>query len=285
MLENESNVLEMSDDDLQKALDEEERQSQPVELETQPPVKEVAETEEIPEKVEEEVTEEKVVVGDEGDKALKGMQREIAEQRRRRREAEEQLAFLKGQLEANKLKEEPKPKPFDDLSDDELIDGGALKQVVADLEATKAELAQQRKEFNDRVAREVAIKTERSEAQMRSEYSAEKVGDAYAYDKVIAEGFMPLLQSDPAMAKRVRESANPAMEAYRIGFARVVDPISLVKQQSSVPVKPSKPAPNTLGSAPAGGGSDGEIDLATLSPSQLAKLTDKQLDMLMRKQK
>lgn len=286
MLENEQDVTSMTDDALEAlARGEEQEQPQPVEQEVELPVEqpepaEKAEQEEAePEVVQEEAEEEPetAVV----DKAQKGMQREIAEQRKRRREVEQELAVLKAKLELQEQQPKiPEPKPFDNLTDDELVDGKAIKTIYSEIEATKLELNKQKEQLMQDRQRLEQERVARSVKQVKEEFSKGNVKEGYEYDTLMAE-FAPVIQGNEQVANTIRLADNPALEAYKQALL-YKDPTSLVRMPTKASARPAKPAPVTLGSAPAGGGQSNEIDLATLSTKQLSNLSDADLIKLAR---
>lgn len=221
---------------------------------------------------------------EEDDKALVGMRKEISKQREKRRALEQELNILKGQMMAlQKPADEPK-KPQFEVQDDELVDGKVVKTLHQEIQAMRQDLEQQRAAFEQRVHRETERRIEKCQVEARKQYSAEKVGAQYEYDRVVAEGFIPLIQNDPALAKRVRESDNPALEAYKYGLNNLFSPLDLIGNRPA-PKPAAKPAPKTLGGAPAGGGKTQGLDIPNLSQAQISNLTNEQLEELMRKQK
>lgn len=286
MLENGTDeVSAMSEDELYAAAREEApEQTQPAEQEVELPVEqpEPVEQEEqeivqpAPEQDEEVEEPETAVV----DKAQKGMQREISEQRKRRREVEQELAILKAKIELQTQQPKvPEPKPFDNLTDDELVDGKAIKTVYSELEATRLELSKQRELLDQDRQRLASERLSRSVKQAQAEFGEGKVKEGYEYDTLMKD-FAPIVQSNEQLSNMIRNSENPALEAYKQALI-YKDPTSLVRMPSKAS-KPARPAPKTLGSAPAGGGQSDEIDLATLSAKQLSKLSDDDLEKLAR---
>lgn len=271
----------MTDEELELALGGE--QSQPVEQEEQQP-EPIAEQQEATEPIEEQ-QEVEPVEKEEEDKAQAGLLKEVAKQREKRRALEARLTFLEGQMAAKQEPAKEPEAPTLGVADDELVDGKVVNGLHGQVLELQTRLDAQQKAFEARVRADTERKINKTQEQARKDYSAEKVGTQYEYDKVVSEGFIPLIQNDPALAQRVRESENPAMEAYRVGLLNLHDPLDILNKKPVAPKPPAKPAPKTLGTAPAGGGAQQGQDLGNLSREQIGKLSDKQLEELIRKTK
>ncbi len=272
-------AFQMSDEDLENALS---QQSQPAEQEEQQP-EQTEETQEVTEPIEE-AQEVETVEEEVEDKAVLGLRKEISKQREKRRALEAEMNILKGQVMSMQKPAEEAPKPPKlELGDDELVEGKTVKTLHNDILAMRQELEAQRQAFDARVQQDTKRKIDKCQEQARKDYSPEKVGEAYGYDKVIAEGFMPMLQADPTLGKRISDMENPAEEAYRLALAKMYDPIALISNQRQAKPAAKKSAPKTLGSAPAGGGVvTGDVP-TNLSQGEIQKLSTKELDELMKK--
>ena len=120
------------------------------------------------------------------------------------------------------------------------------------------------------------IKT--SEDAVKKEFSPEKVGKDLCYDKVIDEGFSKLVEQNPGYKAAVRNSANPALEAYKIGLTHP-DFAALMKQKTAESVVDKLTTPKVKTGVGSAGGGTG-IDASKYTLQELIDLPDKELEKL-----
>lgn len=221
----------------------------------------------------------------ETDKQIKGLLEDLKKERGRRAESEEEQGDLKARIadleeklvEAVKKREEEVPSE----DDNEPLTKGEAKKLLNEILSKRETLSKE--EFDKKLASVVAIidadRIKISEDAVKEEFSVEKVGKELCWDKVIDDGFKKLVVQNPAYKLVVRNSPNPALEAYKIGLTHP-DFAPLIKQQaaSSVIDKITKVKVKTgVGS---GGGGGGEVDVSKLTLQETINLDDATLEKL-----
>lgn len=257
----------------QGVTDAEEVTTETPQEQTEPAVQEEAITDEV---VKEETPK---VIDKKKHDPVSGLKTDLMAERERRRRAEEQLAQLNARINALETQKAPQDKPkgfLDDFADDDVVPAKIAKQTFAEIDAIKRRLEEREQAEIVRARVSESERIARSEQEVRAKYSAEAVGDEMSYENVFANFTLPLIEADPTVGEYIRRSKNPAEEAYRIGLSRVVDPLKMVQQKAEV----KKAAPKTLGQAQSAGGKV-EANIENVDPK---KLTDKQLEELLRKQ-
>jgi len=281
-------VNEMTDEELNKALageevaEEQQEQKPDEEIKTEEVVEQSPTSEDEEEAKGEPIPseEEKSKGEPNNDKAFNGIRKELTHERERRRQAEIELQELRARL--IEKKEEPKAKEQEfGYEDDDVLPAKELKSVLARQRELEERIARQEQEFLTREHKAKVSFIEKCEQDARAKYSKDVVGE-YDYDTVY-KAIEPLLNRDIELKRYILNSENPAEEAYRIGLSRVADPIKLLTERMKPSVKTAKPAPKTIGNVPSAGGARAELDIDNLSDDEISKLSDEQLDKLMRK--
>lgn len=221
----------------------------------------------------------------ESEKAMKGLLEDLKAERARRQAAEEKTDELETRIDdletkltetAQKRKEEPSADDEDPLTKGEAKK--LLKEILAQRE--KLTTAEFDKKLNAIMSILDADRIKISEDAVKAKFTLEKVGKDLCYDNVIDNGFQKLVDQNPAYKSVVRNSANPALEAYKIGLTHP-DFAALAKQQiaSTVVDKITTTKVKTaVGSAGGGGGADA----TKYTLEELIKMDDKELEKLRR---
>ena len=216
---------------------------------------------------------------DEVEKKVKGILADLQKERAKNRELQEKVAQLQSEYEqvTSLLDElqEKKGEGDESVSDDD----------VATIKHVKNLLRQELDKYGGMFAQTISSLESKflaiSEKEAQAKYSPEKVGEELSYDKVIEEGLKPLLEQNPNYKLVIRNSPNPAEEAYRIGLTHPkFQEVLLKKKQQEILEKLSKEKAKTgVGSA----GSGGVTGISESTPIEdLLRLSDEELDRLAR---
>lgn len=221
----------------------------------------------------------------ENEKQIKGLLEDLKKERGRRTESETEQDDLKTRITEleEKLTEAIKKREVEEPNEDdnEPLTKGEAKKLLNEVLSKRETLSKEEfdKKLSSVVARIDADRIKISEDTVKEEFSPEKVGKELCWDKVIDDGFKKLVVENPAYKLVVRNSPNPALEAYKIGLTHP-DFASLIKQQTASTVidKLTKVKVKTgVGSA---GGAGGAVDVSKLSLQETINLDDATLEKL-----
>ena len=215
---------------------------------------------------------------DDAEKKVKGILADLQKERAKNRELQEKVSQLQSEYEqVTSLLEELQEKKGDG-------DEAVSDEDVATIKHVKSILKQELDKYGGMFAQTISSLESKflaiSEKEAQAKYSPEKVGEL-SYDKVIEEGLKPLLEQNPNYKFVIRNSPNPAEEAYRIGLTHPkFQEVLLKKKQQEILEKLSKEKAKTgVGSA----GSGGVTGISESTPIEdLLRLSDEELDRLAR---
>lgn len=215
----------------------------------------------------------------ETEKQIKGLLEDLRKERARRSESEGKTDDLEARIEEleGKLEEAAKKREEEPSEDDgEILTKGDAKKLLGEV-LSKRE-GEVEKRFAGIMAMLDADRIKTSEDTVKEEFSPEKVGKDLCYDKVIDEGFSKLVEQNPGYKVAVRNSANPALEAYKIGLTHP-DFAALMKQKTAESVV-DKLTTTKVKTAIGSGGGGGGADASKYTLQELIDLPDKELEKL-----
>jgi hypothetical protein len=237
-------------------------------------------TEQASVEVSEEIEPEPTKVFDKKHDPVAGLKREMLAERERRRQAELKLKEFEDRLNsmsAFKKPDEVVKDEYSGMEDDDVASVKLVRDMAMRQKALEDRLARQEAEAKALKELEKQQQISRTEKETRGKYSAEKVGQEYSYETILAEEIEPMLAETPEYADIIRSSRNPAETAYKLGLARRLD-VNTVFQPKAIPQQAKKPLPKTLGGLPSGGGTSGEISVEALKGKDLGDLTDEEFE-------
>jgi hypothetical protein len=157
--------------------------------------------------------------------------------------------------------------------DDDVVSYREMKKVYKKTEELEQTLNRQQELLAEKERRIQEKHVQNCENEVRTKYSADKVGEEFAYENLLAEVIIPMLEKSPKLHEILRESDNPAEMAYRIALSQKLNPDRLLKK--TVIAKPQQSVKKsetvTLGSIPAGGGASEEISLENINIDDLSE--------------
>lgn len=212
---------------------------------------------------------------DEQEKQIRGLLTDLKEEREKRHTSEAKTEELNERIEALEI-------TLEELNKTTISDEGFTGSPAEIKALVSQEVAAKEKAFKDELANlRTQILSDRlklSEKATIEKYSPSKVGEEFAYEKVIKEGLQELIKQNPSYKEVVLRSDNPAEEAYRIGLTHPKFQALLEKKGAQGIVEQlTKLKPKTgVGSAAGATG----IDVSKTSIEDLMKLKDSELDKL-----
>ena len=221
---------------------------------------------------------------DEKEKQIKGILADLQKERAKNRELGDTLEDLKGKYEEvvsmlDELKSSGSTPEDLGLTEEDIPNLKQLKQIL------KKEIENYGEQYVAPLMTSISAMESKfialSEKETKEKYSSDKVGADLSYDKVIEEGLTPLLKTNPGYKTVIRNSANPAEEAYRIGLLhpKFQEMVTKKKQQEFLDKLTQGKIKTGVGSGgPTGGGVSAETPI-----QDLLKLSDEELDRLARK--
>ncbi|MGE4357519.1 MAG: hypothetical protein AB7E08_03060 [Candidatus Omnitrophota bacterium] len=221
---------------------------------------------------------------DEKEKAIRGLVADLQKERQEKREFKAKLEELEEKYQAitealQEAEKSPEAQESLGLTDEDYLNFKTARKLLEEkIASLKNEIVTALDRKIDRMEDKfIAL----SEKEIASKYSPEKVGEELSYEKVIEEGLKPLLQENPALKLSIKNSANPAEAAYKLGLTHPKFIELLAKKKAEEVIKKlTEEKPKTGGG---GGGATGGFNLESASIDDLLKLSDKELDELAQK--
>jgi len=216
-----------------------------------------------------------------------GILADLHEKREETRRLKEQIAAMEKAQAEEKAKENEKP-------DDDIALQGDIKlrdEKIRRLEERLASVQDVQKSIEQNALEDAKrakiAHIAKLEQEVAAEFSADKVGAELEFNNVFDNGFKELCKKNPALMQACLADENPARFAYEHGlthptFKGKVAQSAKADGAKHIVEKLSAPRAVTAGNLTStGSGSDG-INVETATVEELAKLSDAELDKLLK---